>query len=237
MINNFKDFPSLQKEGVSSKLSDRVSLSDWWRYSPSGDFYIASMHSFKDFIVGMLYLKISCPLLPVHLIKKKKKTTQENHIIGISFKAISCHTPEPWRRIPYTKFGGCCSVISISEEKSWPCLEDLFFLLGSVFNVLWFNCQIISQIKWWTICDSSASSSFNWKVFGSRTHPLMSLERFKGASKIFRSRGKRLSQDVARTVGTVTNLLFPYCLWKGMCNSTLTPGMHILKVCKDCKNL
>lgn len=203
-------------------------------------FYIASMYSFKDIIVGMLYLKISCPLLPVHFIFQKKK--KKKKIISLGSPSKQFHvTPLNLREEHCTpNLGVCCSVISISEEKSCPFLADLFFLLGTVFDVLWFNCQIIFQIKCRTISNSSASSSFNWKVFGSRRHPLISLEGFKGACKnirIVRSKRKCLSHGVARTVGTVTNLLFPSHLWKEMYNNILTPGMHILKVCKDCKNL
>lgn len=102
-------------------------------------FYIASMYSFKDFIVGMLYLKISCPLLPVHFIfqkKKKKKKNKKIISLGSSSKQFHVTPLNPGEEQCTPNLGVCCSVISISEEKSCPFLEDFFFLLGTVFDLL-----------------------------------------------------------------------------------------------------
>lgn len=78
--------------------------------------------------------------------------------------------------------------------------------------------------------NSSASSSCNWKVYGSRRHPLTSLEGFEGSNKnikaktlgIFRSKGKCFSHAIAKTERTVINW-FPCYLQKEMYNNVLTP--------------
>lgn len=102
-------------------------------------FYIASMYPFKDFSVGMLYLKISCPLLPINFIlqKEKKKYIKKKFIsLGSPSKKFHITPLNPGEEQHTPHFRVCCSVISISEEKSCPLQEDLFFLLGIVFDVL-----------------------------------------------------------------------------------------------------
>lgn len=112
---------SFQTDSLSFELMKARSQ---WR------FYIASMYPFKDFTVGTLYLKISCPLLPIHFILQKEKKSIS---LGSPSKKFNI-TPLNPGEAPH--FGVCCSVISISKEKICPLLEDLFFLLGIVFDVL-----------------------------------------------------------------------------------------------------
>lgn len=133
MLHNFKDLPSLQKEGVSSKLSDSLSF-ELMKARSQWRFYTASMYPFKDFNVGTLYLKISCPLLPIHFILQKEK--KKSISLGSPSKKFHITPLNPGEEQHTPHFGVCCSVISISKEKSCPLLEDLFFLLGIVFDVL-----------------------------------------------------------------------------------------------------
>ena len=149
MLNNFKEFPSLQKEGVSSKLSDGVSLSNWWRHGPSGDFTLPVCTPSKISLLACCIWRFPALCYPFisffFFKKKKKKKEKENKIISLRFPSKQLHvivlnageeqcTPNLW--VYY-------SVIIISEEKSCPFQQDMFFLLGIVFDVHCCNCQII----------------------------------------------------------------------------------------------
>lgn len=152
MLNNFKEFPSLQKEGVSSKLSDGVSLSNWWRHGPSGDFTLPVCTPSKISLLACCIWRFPALCYPfISFFKqkrrkrKKKKKKKEDKIISLGFPSKQLHvtvlntgekqcTPNLWV---------CYSVIIISEEKCCPFQQDMFFLLGIVFDVRCFNCQII----------------------------------------------------------------------------------------------
>lgn len=82
-----------------------------------------------------------------HFFKKrrKKKKKKEDKIISLGFPSKQLHvtvlnaeeeqcTPNLW--VYY-------SVIIISEEKCCPFQQDMFFLLGIVFDVRCINCQIV----------------------------------------------------------------------------------------------
>jgi len=83
---------------------------------------------FEDFLPS-----VTCSF---HLKKKKKKKNKK--IIPLRSPSKQFHVtplnPGEEQRTP--NLGVYCSVISISEKKSCPFLEDLFFLLGTVLDVL-----------------------------------------------------------------------------------------------------
>lgn len=146
MLNNFKDFPSLHKEGASSKLSDGESP---FRID-EGTVPVEILHCqyvllqrfhcwhavFEDFLPSVT----RSFLLLFFSLKKKKEKIISLGFLSKQFHVTALSTGEE-QSIP--NLGVCCSVISISEEKSCPFLQDLFFLLRTVFDVVWFRCQII----------------------------------------------------------------------------------------------